>query len=127
MINHGSFTIIDDAYNSNIKGAEMALDVLKNFENRKRILITPGIVDLGEKSDDINTKLGEMAATSSDYIILVGAKQAVPIMKGLQNKKYPQDKTYIAKNLNEALSQMNKVIDAKSVVLFENDLPDNYL
>ncbi len=119
--------IIDDAYNSNIKGAEMALEVLKNFENRKRVLITPGIVDLGAKSDEINSKLGEMAADSSDYVIMVGAKQAVPIMKGLQNKKYPQDKTYIAKNLNEALSQMNKIIDSKSVVLFENDLPDNYL
>jgi UDP-N-acetylmuramoyl-tripeptide--D-alanyl-D-alanine ligase len=119
--------IIDDAYNSNIKGAEMALEVLKNFEKRKRVLITPGIVDLGVRSDEINTKLGEMAADSSDYIILVGPKQAVPIMKGLQNKKYPQDKTFIAKNLNEALSQMSKVVDSKSVVLFENDLPDNYL
>ena len=33
--------IIDDAYNSNIRGAKMALEVLKNFKNRKRILITP--------------------------------------------------------------------------------------
>ena len=119
--------IIDDAYNSNTKGAEMALEVLKSFEERKRILITPGIVDLGSKSDEINAKLGEQAAESSDFVIMVGAKQAIPILKGLQNKHYPQDKTYIAKNLNEALKKMNEIIDGNSVVLFENDLPDNYL
>ena len=119
--------IIDDAYNSNTKGAEMALEVLKSFKNKKRILITPGIVDLGSKTDEINSKLGEQAAESSDFVILVGAKQAVPILKGLQNKHYPQSKTFIAQNLNEALRKMNEVMDSNSVILLENDLPDNYL
>ena len=71
--------IIDDAYNSNIKGAKMALEVLKSFEHKKRILITPGIVDLGDKQSEINQELGRAAAESSDFIILVGASQAVPI------------------------------------------------
>ena len=32
----------------------MALDVLSNFKTRKKIFITPGIVDLGEKSEEYN-------------------------------------------------------------------------
>ena len=119
--------IIDDAYNSNIKGATMALEVLKSFEHRKRILITPGIVELGNKSVEINKELGKMAAESSDFIILVGANQAVPIYKGIQEKNYPESQVYIAKNLQDALSKMNSILRADSVVLLENDLPDNYL
>ena len=119
--------IIDDAYNSNIKGATMALEVLKSFKGKQRILITPGIVELGEKQAEINTDLGRKAADSSDFIILVGANQAVPIYNGIKEKHYPLSKVFIAKNLNEALSKMNEILTPNSVVLFENDLPDNYL
>lgn len=119
--------IIDDAYNSNIKGANMALEVLKSFEHRKRILITPGIVELGDKSEEINKELGKKSAHSADYIILVGAQQTVPIYNGIIEESFPDKQLYIAKNLQDALSQMNKIITPDSVVLLENDLPDNYL
>ena len=119
--------IIDDAYNSNIRGASMALEVLKSFENKKRILITPGIVDLGDKAAEINKELGNKAAEASDFIILVGAKQAIPIFEGIREKKYPEKNVYIANNLEDALRKMNQIIDSNSVVLLENDLPDNYL
>lgn len=119
--------IIDDAYNSNIKGATMALEVLGSFKNRKRILITPGIVELGDKSAEYNKQLGVTATKNCDYIILVGAKQAVPILEGIVSQNYPQDNVYTATNLDDALNKMNSIIDSNSVVLLENDLPDNYL
>ena len=119
--------IIDDAYNSNVKGANMALDVLKTFEKRKRILITPGIVELGNKSYEINKELGKKAAKSCDYIILVGVKQTMPILEGVKEAKFPEKNVYIAKHLDDALQRMNNIIDSNSVVLIENDLPDNYL
>ena len=119
--------IIDDAYNSNIKGAKNAIDVLSEFKDRKRILITPGIVDLGEKQYEINKEFGKHAATGTDFVILVGQKPAVPLKDGLIEAKYPEEKIYIAKNLDDALNKMNQIMDEKSVVLLENDLPDNYL
>ena len=119
--------IIDDAYNSNIKGAKMALEVLKSFKHKQRILITPGIVELGSKSNEINQELGRNAAESSDFIILVGAQQAIPIYNGIKEKGYPESQVYIAQNLQDALSKMNSILTKDSVVLLENDLPDNYL
>ena len=71
--------IIDDAYNSNIKGAKAAVDVLGQFKNKQRILITPGIVELGDKQYEINKEFGKHAANGCDFAILVGEKQAVPI------------------------------------------------
>lgn len=125
--NKNGSIIIDDAYNSNIKGAKMALEVLKSFENRKRILVTPGIVDLGNKSKELNKEFGEKATESSDFIILVGSEQTVSILEGIKEKDYPADKFFMAKNLEEAFRKMNEIMDSNSVVLLENDLPDNYL
>ena len=119
--------IIDDAYNSNVKGAKTALEVLKSFKNMQRVLVTPGIVDLGDKTEEYNKTLGSQAARSADYIILVGEKQAKPIMEGIKESGYNENNVYIAKNLNDALNKMNSIINDKSIVLFENDLPDNYL
>ena len=105
----------------------MALDVLANFKDKKRILITPGIVDLGDKLEEFNKNLGKQAAKCSDYIILVGEKAAKPILEGVLEEKYNKDNLYVAKDLTDAINKMNSIIDASSVVLFENDLPDNYL
>lgn len=126
QVNQG-ITIIDDAYNSNIKGAKMALDVLSKFKNKQKVLITPGIVDLGEKLEEYNKNLGKQATKVADFIILVGEKQAEPIKMGLLEEGYSQANIFIAKNLNEALIKMREIVKSDSVVLLENDLPDNYL
>ena len=125
--NPNGSVIIDDAYNSNVKGANMALDVLRGFENKQRVLITPGIVELGEQAKEINRELGRKAAECADYVILVGVEQTEPILNGLKDRHYPDGQTYVAKNLNDALQQMNRISGNNTVILLENDLPDNYL
>ena len=87
--------IIDDAYNSNIKGATMALNVLKTFKGKQRILITPGIVELGDKSVEINKDLGRLATECADYIILVGTTQTVPIYNGIV--EFPREESIYCK------------------------------
>ena len=119
--------IIDDSYNSNVRGAKMALEVLGSFKGKQRILITPGIVELGDKSYELNKELGKEATKHSDFIILVGEKQAGPMLDGVKEQKYPEDKVMVAKNLDEAIKKMYDLMDANTVVLLENDLPDNYL
>ena len=120
-------TIIDDAYNSNIKGATKALETLKLFKGKTRILVTPGIVDLGEYSEKYNQELGKKAASCADYIILVGEKQAKPIYEGIISQNYPKEKIFIAKDLQEAIKKWSEFSVKDSVILLENDLPDNYL
>lgn len=119
-------SIIDDAFNSNPVGANEALNVLGGFDSPMRILITPGMIELSEREYEYNFKFGEKAAASCDFIILVGAKRSKPILDGIKNRDYPAEKIYVAKNLNEALEKMKTIAIPGSVVLFENDLPDNY-
>lgn len=125
--NPNGLIIIDDAYNSNISGAKKALETLQLFKNKNRVLVTPGIVDLGEYTEKYNKELGKKAANCADYIILVGEKQAKPIYEGIIAENYPKEKIFIAKDLQEAIAEWNKFKANETVILLENDLPDNYL
>lgn len=122
---NGSF-IIDDSYNSNPEGAKAALEVLGKFDSSNKILITPGIIELGEKEYECNFEFGRLAAGVCDFIILVGPVRTKPIFDGIQAHGYVDEKMHIARNLNDALGKMRQLLTDGSVVLFENDLPDNY-
>lgn len=121
-----NITIIDDAFNSNPVGAYMALEVLQAIEGHKKILVTPGMVELGEKEFELNQAWAEQAATLCDYIILVGIKQTQPLQAGLQAKNYPATQYYVAKDFNSANQHLQTIAQSGDVVLFENDLPDTY-
>lgn len=120
-------TVIDDAFNSNPAGARAALGTLAMMEDCERILVTPGMVELGEREYDLNRELGEFAADCCDAAILVGERQAPPIKEGLLKKGYPEDKIYVVKSLNEGVKIAYGLnAGRKRVILLENDLPDNY-
>ena len=125
--NPNGLLIIDDAYNSNIKGAKMAVKTLGRFENKTRILVTPGMVDLGEFDEKYNSEFGEEATKYCDFIILVGEKQAINLNKGIERTNYPKEKVYVAKDINDAFKKIGEFDAAQTVALLENDLPDNYL
>ena len=68
--NMGDRTIIDDAYNSNPIGSKMALDVLKLMDGLK-VVVTPGMIELGDEQYNLNKKFGEYISEVADYVILV--------------------------------------------------------
>jgi UDP-N-acetylmuramoyl-tripeptide--D-alanyl-D-alanine ligase len=119
--------IIDDAYNSNIEGAANAFQTLKKFQDKIRIIVTPGLVDLGEESFTYNKEFGKKAAGCADYYILVGEEPAKAIFEGLVEAGEDKDKICVVDNINEAITKYGEFDAEKRVVLLENDLPDNYL
>lgn len=122
----GDYFIIDDAFNSNPAGAAAALEVLAAFGAGKKIIITPGMVELGEKEYQLNFELGRQMAQVCDYIILVGKKHSKPLFDGVTAAGYPSAQLFVASDLNEARSRLAQVVEPEAVVLFENDLPDTY-
>jgi UDP-N-acetylmuramoyl-tripeptide--D-alanyl-D-alanine ligase len=126
IIDKGDVIVIDDAFNSNPAGAKAALDTLKLFEGEK-ILITPGMVGLGEKSHELNKTFGKQAAESCDYAVLIGQKQAPPIKEGLSQAGFDEEKIHVFDSFNEGMEFANKLqTQGKKIILIENDLPDNY-
>ena len=126
MREHGLVTIIDDAYNSNPVGSKAAVETLALFDGI-RILITPGMVELGEKEAEYNYKFGTYAADCCDYILLVGRKHTEPIRNGVMSKGFPKEKCLVYDKLEEAVSYAYAIKgQGHKYILLENDLPDNY-
>lgn len=126
MINHGEVTIIDDAYNSNPVGSKAAVETLAMFEGI-RIMITPGMVELGEKEEEYNYKFGTYAADCCDYILLVGEEHTAPIRQGVLSKGFAEERCKVFHRFEEALSYAHAIKEqGHKYILLENDLPDNY-
>ncbi len=125
LIQSGGLTIIDDAFNSNPQGAMAAIGVLKDFQGR-RIIITPGMVELGEKEEAFNHQFGISMASCVDVAILVGKKHTQPIFRGLVKAGFSENAIHPVSSLAEATKLLHSMARAGDIVLFENDLPDNY-
>ena len=124
----GNFYQIDDAYNSNPVGAKRALEVLAMM-NGDRIVVTPGMIELGEKEEEYNREFGKQIATISKakYVILVGKKKTKPIYEGLLLNGFKEKNVILTNDVKEAYTIINSLKDKKDIyALFENDLPDTY-
>lgn len=126
MREHGLVTVIDDAYNSNPVGSKAAVETLAMFDGI-RILITPGMVELGDKEKEYNYKFGTYAAACCDYILLVGRRHTEPIREGVLSQGFPEEKCLVYDRLEEAVSYAYAIKgQGHKYILLENDLPDNY-
>jgi UDP-N-acetylmuramoyl-tripeptide--D-alanyl-D-alanine ligase len=121
-----SIVVIDDAYNSNPEGAAAALDVLRDHPASRRLLVTPGMVELGELEVELNRRFGEHAATVCDLAILVGPTRTAPIREGLVASGMHSTSVHVVRDIAEATTLLGRLTRAGDVVLFENDLPDTY-
>ncbi len=119
-------TIIDDSYNSNPIGAAEALHVLSQYTGGKRVLVTPGMIELGTLHHRKNEEFGHLAASCADFVILVGPEQTLPIQEGLRRGGFPERSLRIVKDLSETQAIFQKMLRPGDVILFENDLPDLY-
>ncbi len=122
-------TLIDDSFNANPKGTKNALEVLSQF-NGVKVVVTPGMVDLGEMQYDLNEQYGVQIADVCDKVILVGEKQAIPIYSGLLAKKFDIDNITEVSDVSqsfEIIKNLKKQVDDDIIVLLANDLPDNFL
>ena len=122
----GIINQIDDAYNSNPSGAKAALDVLAMMDGKK-VVVTPGMIELGEKEAFYNKDFGRQIADVADEVILIGRNQTKDIFDGLMEKEFPEEKIHILNDVKESFPLLLKLKDKREIyALYENDLPDTY-
>ena len=120
-------TLLDDAYNTNPVGAVNALKVLNLYQDGRRVLVTPGMVELGDLQDVENEKLGQAAAQYCTDIILVGKSQTKAIKRGVEKTDFEQDRLQVVNTVQEAIDWYQQKLKSGDAILFLNDLADNYL
>jgi UDP-N-acetylmuramoyl-tripeptide--D-alanyl-D-alanine ligase len=118
--------VIDDSYNSNPTGAASALQILGAFPAQRRMLITPGMVELGPEEERENTELGRRAAAVCDLCLLIGHRGRM-IERGLLDAGFPSEQVLWFETGPEAQAALQTLTRRGDVILFENDLPDVYV
>ncbi len=119
-------TIIDDAYNANPEGAADALELLAGLPGRRRVLVTPGFIELGAEQEARMAELGRAAAAVCTDVVLVGPRHTRSLRRGLGDAGFPDGRCTVVRDLEGARQLLPSIAGPESVVLFENDLPDQY-
>lgn len=122
----GGLTILDDAFNSNPVGSAMALDVLASMKTGSRILITPGMIELGERQYELNQEFGRKAASCCDIALVVGEYNRDAILSGLREGGMKEESVHTPASFAEAQNILKSIAKAGDIVLYENDLPDTF-
>lgn len=122
----GGVTIIDDAFNSNPDGSRMALDVLRRMTGGRRIVVTPGMIELGEKQEELNRQLGKIIGESVDIAIVVGQYNREALTQGIASTDFPAENLHTVASFAESQRLLSTILQAGDTVLYENDLPDTF-
>ena len=121
----GGIIIIDDAFNSNPVGSRMAVEVLGKFTGGKRIVITPGMIELGAEQFELNSEFGKHIAKNVDVAIIVGQYNRDAIMDGIKEAGF-KGQLLLADSFAEAQKILTGIARPGDTVLYENDLPDTF-
>jgi UDP-N-acetylmuramoyl-tripeptide--D-alanyl-D-alanine ligase len=125
---HASGAIyLDDAYNSNPQGFSNALSLLDQLgqSRGRRILVTPGMAELGEKHDEAHAEIGRLAARKTDVTLLVKPER-IPSFVRAFTAAGTDSELLKFDQFSEAQAWLNQNLASDDVVLIENDLPDLY-
>ena len=122
--------LINNGYSSNIPSFKQSLETLSLFESSYRVLVTPGIFELGKETYNVHKKLGKKITEAIDLVILIRNKksgdQIAGLKEGMREAGYPEDKIIEVDRIEQFYEQISQRNLLPAVVLFENDVPDVY-
>lgn len=119
-------TMIDDAYNSNIDGFKSGLNLLQILRKTRRILVTPGMVELGKLHNDSHYEIGKYAGERVDIAVVVRPDRIPTFIKGFTETALQQTQLVEADSFHDVQVWLDKNLQPGDVVLLENDLTDIY-
>lgn len=121
---HGAW-VIDDTYNGNSEGVKAGLEFLKDSGAKRRVYVTPGLVEQGDQTESIHKTIGKQIAESADRVYLMKNSVTDFIIAGLKSKKFDGDLLIIDDPL-DFYQNLELYVAAGDVVLMQNDWTDNY-
>lgn len=121
---HGAW-IIDDTYNGNFEGVLAGLKLLKETEAKRRIYVTPGLVEHGDKTSSIHAKIGKEISKVADVVVLMKNSATRDIASGLENGNFRGELKIVDDPL-DFYTNIEHFVAAGDVVLMQNDWTDNY-
>ena len=123
VVSESGLTIIDDTYNSNPAGAAAALETLTGLDANRKAVVTPGMVELGNRQNPENRRFGVDASLIADDLLIVGRTNRSALVNGSRDGTA---RVHLSPNRDEAIRWVRDNLKPGDAVLYENDLPDHY-
>ena len=118
--------VIDDTYNGNIEGMRVGTELLAHLKAKRKIYVTPGLVDQGEENKNVHEKLGELIAKANpDMVVLMKNSVTEHIKTGLHKGQYKK-KLIIEDNPLRFYKNLDQFVAEGDLVMMQNDWPDQY-
>lgn len=118
--------IIDDTYNGNLEGIRAGTQLLKDLSARRKLYVTPGLVDQGEETEAVHIEVGKLiAAAKPDVVVLMKNSVTDYIEKGLKQSKFMGEVQIETKPL-DFYTNLTHFVASGDVVVMQNDWTDNY-
>jgi len=118
--------VIDDTYNGNIEGIRAGTELLKELSAKRKLYVTPGLVDQGAETQAVHEEMGRLiAASGADMVVLMQNSVTKYIEAGLKEAKF-KGEVMVNSDPLAFYTNLGQFIAAGDVVLMQNDWPDNY-
>lgn len=118
--------IIDDTYNGNLEGIRAGTQLLKDLKAKRKIYVTPGLVDQGKETKRVHIEVGELiAAAKPSTVVLMQNSVTRYIEKGLQNYGFAGE-IQLQEIPLEYYTNLSHHVAKGDLVLMQNDWTDNY-
>lgn len=117
--------VIDDSYNGTSDGVNSSLETLRKFVGRRKVCVTTGLVEVGEKSESIHKAIGRQLADVADVVVLIKSSVTDWIKEGLETRNFSGE-LHTFEDQEAMQQQISNITIADDVVLFQNDWPQNY-
>jgi UDP-N-acetylmuramoyl-tripeptide--D-alanyl-D-alanine ligase len=120
----GGLVVIDDTYNSNPAGAQLALRTLMTAgASGRKVVVTPGMVEMGRIQFEENRKLATQIAATATDLVVVGKTNRLALLEGSVGGAAV---VTVVESRPEAVEWVHSHLRPGDAVLYENDLPDHY-
>lgn len=121
----GNVVVLNDSYNGNPDGVRSVIEFLKEIEAKRRIYVTPGLVEMGPRTEEVHTEIGRQLAEGIDVVVLMNNSVTPYITAGLEEYKF-NGKLKTVDDPVKFYNSLDQFTKAGDVVLIQNDWPDNY-
>lgn len=125
LVEDAGVTWLRDAYNSNQFGFRAALEVAADLPASRRIMVTPGVIELGHEQYNVNKALSKDAAAVCDYTLVVSEANRAAYVDG-HREAGREERLVVVANRTEAFRWLHEHLHDGDVAILENDLPDLY-
>jgi len=127
IINPNGLIVIDDSYNGNPDGVREAIKLLSKFKGKRKVYLTPGLVEMGKNNERVHKKIGNQLAKVADLVLLVKDSATPFIAEGLKEAGFDEKNIIWYDSAEDAHASLDKILKPGDVVMFQNDWGDQYI